>query len=66
MRTIARISLVAAFATIALVGGCNKSARVESSAAKTETCNEGKTCEKASACCNSAAKAEKAPAAKQN
>jgi hypothetical protein len=72
MRTVARIGLVAAFATVALIGGCNKGARVEDSASKTATCseskaacNEGKTCEKASSCCN-ASKEKAAAPAKQN
>jgi hypothetical protein len=75
MRTLARIGLVAAFATVALIGGCNKGTRVEDSASKTATCSEGKAAcseskaacseAKASSCC-SASKDKAAAPAKQN
>ncbi|MGD9688529.1 MAG: hypothetical protein AB7K52_03805 [Phycisphaerales bacterium] len=49
MRNLARIGLVAAFASCAIIGGCNKSARVEESASATKTCTT--TCSDKSATC---------------
>lgn len=56
MRHLARIGLVAAFVGCALVGGCNKSARVENSASSTKTC--ATTCSDKSAEACTASKTE--------